>query len=110
LLPTSSRSRYPLMSALFVNDVRRNHELPARIRRCRELLDVGDVLSARRREARWIPSAIASSTRRWLHRTSNGKIRSRVAWLQYSFQLFCRWMFRPGSFCSNFSQFAKELS
>ena len=35
----------------------RNHELPARIRRYRELLDVGDVLSARRREAGPIPAS-----------------------------------------------------
>jgi len=38
------------MSAVFVTRLERNHELPARIRRCRELLDVGGVLSARRRE------------------------------------------------------------
>ena len=35
----------------------RNHELPARIRRCRELPDVRDVLYARRREAGPIPAS-----------------------------------------------------
>jgi hypothetical protein len=38
------------MSALFVTEVNVITKPPARIRRCRELLDVGDVLSARRRE------------------------------------------------------------
>jgi hypothetical protein len=65
------------MSALFVNDVRRNHELPARIRRCRELLDVGGILSVRRREAGPIPAS-SHRVRRWFHRTTNGRIRSRV--------------------------------
>jgi hypothetical protein len=35
----------------------RNHELPARIRPCRELVDVGDVLYPRRREAGPIPAS-----------------------------------------------------
>src|SRR5580658_7123478 len=69
--------------------------------------------------AMFSPPAVAKRARLQRHRIEYEKVASLHAQrknpkprclVTYSFQLFCGWMFRPGSFCSNSSQFAKELS
>ena len=99
----------PLMSALFVTDVNVITNCP---------LAFADAVSCWML-AMFSSRAVAKRARFQRHRIEYEKVASSHeqrknpkprCLVTYSFQLFCRWMFRPGSFCSNFSQFAKELS